>query len=148
MSWGDILFESLGNGYNFWILVAAVVAIIVLIFSVFFARGIRKYFDSTQGNELKKSHYYLIDVSYTVFVTIISLFPLLGMLGTVASLIELGSVFQDANADMNSIKADFFLALTSTAWGIIFSLFFKIINALVQPYLENQISKAKDSLNI
>ena len=147
MSFVDVLFSS-ANGYNVLIIIAAVVAAVLLIFSIIFAKGIQKDFDSTNGDGLKRRHYYLTDITYTLFVTIISLFPLLGMLGTVASLIELGGVFQSDNADMNSIKSEFFLALTSTAWGIIASVLFKLLNAGFQPFIENHISKAKSSLNI
>jgi hypothetical protein len=145
MSIGDVLINSLGDGYNIIIIIAAVFAILVLVLTLLLAGCIRKHFDSTNGEGLKRFLYYMSDVSYTVFITIISLFPLFGMLGTVLSLIGIGN---DNSFDLNGMKSNFFLALTSTAWGIIFSLLFKFINSFVQPYLENQISKAKSSLDI
>ena len=81
----------------------------------------------------------VLNFCYTVFLTILSLFPLLGMLGTVAALLGL-----DMSAgDMENIKNNFFNALTSTAWGIIFSVIGKSVNALFENFIEAQIEAAK-----
>ena len=64
---------------------------------------------------------------YTMFLTLISIFPLLGMFGTVAALLNLD--FSDPAGSIDSVKTDFFKALTSTAWGIVFSVVFKLINS-------------------
>lgn len=72
---------------------------------------------------------------YTVFVTMISVFPLLGMLGTVFGLLGLDL----ANGDMGNIRDNFFRALTSTAWGIIFAVIFKIVHACIADELELRI---------
>ena len=78
-------------------------------------------------------------VFYTLFVTLITIFPLLGMLGTVFGLLGLDL----ATGDMENIKNNFFIALTSTAWGIIFSVIFKVCHALVADFIEEQIEVAK-----
>lgn len=131
---------------NYYIVVFAVIAAVFAILSFILSLGVSKHFK--KGNdELKSFNYYLLDIIYTLFITIISLFPLFGMYGTVKSLIGLGSVFQ-TDGDMNGIKSEFFLALTSTALGIIFSVIFKIINAFIQPFIENQIEKAKKTLGL
>ncbi len=72
---------------------------------------------------------------YTVFVTMISVFPLLGMLGTVFGLLGLDL----ANGNMSNIRDNFFHALTSTAWGIIFAVIFKIVHACMVDELELRI---------
>lgn len=146
MSWTKVMIDSISD--NVIIFIALAVAIIFLGSSLFWGTTVSHFFDKSNGNGLKKRTYYWLDISYTIFVATISMFPLFGMLGTVISLIELGSVFQVDGANINGIKADFFLALTSTAWGIIFSLLFKFINAIVQPFLENQIDRAKKILKI
>ncbi len=64
---------------------------------------------------------------YTFFQTMISIFPLLGMFGTVAALLNLD--FSEMAGNLDSVKTDFFHALTSTAWGIVFSVLFKLLNA-------------------
>lgn len=80
-----------------------------------------------------------INKSYTMFTTTITIFPLLGMFGTVCGLLGLDL----ASGDMQNVKNNFFIALTSTAWGIIFSVIFKILNAIIQDYVEEQIETAK-----
>ena len=64
---------------------------------------------------------------YMVLSNSISVFPLLGMLGTVKSLIGLATGMGDQS---NVLEIDmFFSALTSTAWGIIFAMFFKLLTS-------------------
>ena len=90
---------------------------------------------------MKFSKYLLDGTSrfYTLFVTMISIFPLLGMLGTVVGLLGLDL----ESGDMNNIKNNFFIALTSTAWGIVFSVIFKLIHAFIADDVEEQIEIAK-----
>lgn len=144
VSFWDVIRDSIVD--NYYIGIAAIVALVVLVFSIAFACAINRHFKKGD-DDLKNVVYYLLDISYTVFITIISLFPLLGMFGTVKSLIGLGEIFQ-TDDDMNSIKSEFFLALTSTALGIICSIVYKIINAFFQPFIENQIEKARKTLGI
>lgn len=70
--------------------------------------------------------YRKMNTEYTLFITLISIFPLLGMLGTVLALLGLDMSSAEA---ISSAKNNFFGALTSTAWGIIFAIAFKIVNA-------------------
>lgn len=62
---------------------------------------------------------------YALFANFTALFPLWGMLGTVLSLIGLAGKMSEAGADVEQ----FFLALTSTAWGIVFAIVYKILDA-------------------
>lgn len=82
--------------------------------------------------------YRRINTRYTLFVTMISIFPLLGMLGTVLAL--LGLDMSNAEA-VSSAKENFFGALTSTAWGIIFAIGFKIVNAWLFADIEDLIQR-------
>ena len=139
INYWDIMTGSIGE--NLFIIIAAVFAVTFLAVSVILAWIIHKDFESDGGKNLKNKMYYLLDIIYTLFVTIISIFPLLGMFGTVAALLSL-----DMSGDLSEIRNNFFFALTSTAWGIIFSIGGKIINALCQPFIENQIARAKKIL--
>ncbi len=65
-----------------------------------------------------------LNVCYSLFTTFISIFPLWGMFGTVKSLLSL-----DMNGDLTRVQENFFTALTSTAWGILFAIGFKVANA-------------------
>lgn len=86
-----------------------------------------------------KRHAVVASKAYTIFLTIISIFPLLGMLGTVNGLLGLDL----ASGDMENIKNNFFIALTSTAWGIIFSIIFKILDAIFLENIENVVDPVK-----
>ena len=82
--------------------------------------------------------YKALTLSSSIFVTLITIFPLLGMFGTVKSLLALN--FMDENAILNA-RNSFFDALTSTAWGIIFAVIFKVINAVISKHTEDNIEK-------
>jgi chemotaxis protein MotA len=88
---------------------------------------------SAKADSLKKWH--------NIFVTLISFFPLLGMLGTVIALLKL-----DLTEANDSVKNNFFDALTSTAWGIVFSLIFKGANAFIETEIQDHIDKAEKLL--
>ena len=77
--------------------------------------------------------------SYSLFLALISVFPLLGMLGTVLGLLGLDM----AAGEMENIKNNFFMALTSTGWGIIFSVFFKLLSAWFLDDVDSLTESAK-----
>lgn len=79
---------------------------------------------------------------HNIFITLISFFPLLGMLGTVTALLKLD--LTEAGGD---VKNNFFDALTSTAWGIVFSLIFKGMNAFIETEIEDSVDKAEKLLS-
>lgn len=83
------------------------------------------FFNVDRNKEIMKS-YEDLNRFYTRFITRISIFPLLGMLGTVVGL--LGLDMSGAEAISNA-KDSFFTALTSTFWGIICAVIFKGFNA-------------------
>ncbi len=135
-----VLFGSLGE--NIIIIVFAVAEAIIAAFIKIFNDGYyKKIFKSGQEKNNIDFNYKLVDILYSLFVTIISIFPLLGMLGTVASLVTL-----DMSGDMSVVQDKFFLALTSTAWGIVFAIVFKIVNAVIQTKTEDNLEKAKRAL--
>lgn len=76
---------------------------------------------------------------FELFQTGISIFPLLGMFGTVKSLLSLD--FSEGLADS---QLHFFDALTSTAWGILFAILFKIVNAWLAPAVDLALDNDQD----
>ena len=106
---------------------------------------IMKRFDKkiTEDSEqaFKKEMYHWLDVPYTVFIVLISLFPLMGMLGTVSALLTL-----DLSGASEGLKSNFFQALDTTGMGLIFAIVFKFANAFLQPHIEERIAKAKKLL--
>lgn len=70
--------------------------------------------------------------SYHLFDTVNSLFPLLGILGTIVGLLLM------TESGSREVMGNFMIALTSTFWGLIFSIFFKAYDAGLSPaYYQN-----------
>lgn len=67
---------------------------------------------------------------YSIFVNLTGIFPLLGILGTVVSL--LGLV-----ADDTDVTGNFYGALTSTFWGLIFAIVFKFLDGVISAKIED-----------
>ena len=67
---------------------------------------------------------------YSLFINITGIFPLLGILGTVISLLGLVS-------DMDNVTGNFYGALTSTFWGLIFAILFKFLDGVISPEIES-----------
>jgi len=63
---------------------------------------------------------------YVGFTNVVAIFPLMGLLGTVISLIPMVG---EMDTDL------FFMALTSTFWGIVFAIVFKVFNGFLQATL-------------
>lgn len=67
---------------------------------------------------------------YAVFSNLTAIFPLLGILGTVISLLPMV-------ADMGNLQENFFAALTSTFWGLVFAIGFKLCDAFLSSRMED-----------
>ena len=67
---------------------------------------------------------------YSVFINLTGIFPLLGILGTVTSLLNLVS-------DISNVTANFYGALTSTIWGLIFEIIFKFLDGIISAKIED-----------
>lgn len=91
-----------------------------------------------KGEQTLIEHRRRMNLSYTIFENITTIFPLMGLLGTVISLIpmvkSIGTIEQGL----------FFSALTSTFWGIVFAIIFKGING----YLDAGITEAEKNIQI
>lgn len=124
--------------YIFW---AAIITLFAYLWCLISAIATKKDLKNEEKvNEVwARRMYKNTNYSCTIFVSLISLFPLLGMFGTVCGLLGLDL----ATGDMENIKNNFFMALTSTAWGIIFSVLFKLVYAFSEDYIEEQIEIAK-----
>ncbi len=68
---------------------------------------------------------------YVVFENLTAIFPLLGLLGTVVSLIPMVDSLGEVETGL------FFAALTSTMWGIIFAICYKVANGYVASGIED-----------
>ena len=120
---------------------AAVGTLIVLLYCLHKAGKISDYIAQWKRDKNPSFTRYLHDelaVAYRLFLTLISVFPLLGMFGTVMGLLNV-----DISGGMESVRANFFSALTSTAWGIIYSIVFKLVNAFFANRIETQIEESR-----
>jgi len=69
------------------------------------------------------------DKYYSMYANLTSIFPLLGILGTVLALIPMMQ-------DVTNMQGNFFVALTSTLWGLVFAIFFKLLDAILAPHID------------
>ena len=67
---------------------------------------------------------------YAVFVNVTAIFPLLGILGTVVSLLPMVS-------ELSDMQTNFFAALTSTFWGLVFAILFKLLDGFLSSRMED-----------
>lgn len=68
---------------------------------------------------------------YVIYENLTAIFPLLGLLGTVVSLLPM---VEDMGEIMTGL---FFSALTSTMWGIVFAIVFKSLNGYLSSGIED-----------
>jgi len=128
---------------DWYIFVFACIAVVFYVLQVGESRKadtrIREW--KTQGKDVKFAEdiHTRLNTYHTIFIAIVSIFPLLGMFGTVIALLNLNI----GNGMTDSIKGNFFSALTSTAWGIVFSVVFKVFDSFVSSKIEYNIDEAK-----
>lgn len=67
---------------------------------------------------------------YSIYINVTSVFPLLGILGTVVSLLPMV-------ADLANMQLNFFAALTSTFWGLVFAIIFKLMDGFLSSRMED-----------
>lgn len=137
MSFGEKIWTSLFSS-DVYILISAFLTVLCLLLVRYYNKKTKKeinIFEHEKNISYTTHIYNWLTASYTLFITAISIFPLLGMFGTVKALLELDL------SNINNAKNNFFDALTSTTWGIIFSISFKIVNAFISTSVENNIQK-------
>lgn len=74
---------------------------------------------------------------YSLFTAFNSAFPMLGMLGTIISLLQMIDLSQQ------QVVLNFTTALTSTLWGLVFALVFKAFDAALSPIVEQNQENIK-----
>jgi len=89
----------------------------------------KKKIDLHELQELREKEVFF----YHIFDTINGIFPLLGILGTIIGLLRMVGV------DSGIVMSNFTIALTSTFWGLVFSIAFKAIDGMLAPnFYQNQ----------
>ncbi len=115
------------------------ISLACLVFASIFSGIILKQIDKYSDKKFKKSQHDLVSGTYTVFHAFASILPLLGMLGTVVSLLTI-----DLGGELENVKGSFFVALDTTMWGLVGSIILKCINAFLQTKIENAEDKLSE----
>lgn len=89
------------------------------------------------------NRHYKIEIFASVMSTLVQIFPLLGILGTILAIAQ--TAFQSGgNVDVSSLSNAFVLAMDTTILGISFSIIFMVIESTLQPKIERVINESMD----
>ncbi len=89
------------------------------------------------------SRHYRIEIFASVMSTLVQVFPLLGILGTILAIAQ--TAFQSGGQiDVSSLSNAFVLAMDTTILGISFSVIFMVIESTFQPKIERVINESTD----
>jgi biopolymer transport protein ExbB/TolQ len=87
------------------------------------------------------SRHYKIEMFASIMSTIVQVFPLLGILGTILAIAQ--TAFQNGGSiDVSSLSNAFVLAMDTTILGLVFSIFFMIIESSFWPKIERVINES------
>ncbi|MBC8519315.1 MAG: MotA/TolQ/ExbB proton channel family protein [Gammaproteobacteria bacterium] len=92
------------------------------------------------------NRYYLIESASSVMSTMVQIFPLLGILGTILAIA--GTAFGDGGIDASRLTSAFVLAMDTTILGIGFSVIFMMVESFIAPKVERMINESIDFKNI
>jgi biopolymer transport protein ExbB len=93
------------------------------------------------------SHHYKLEIYASIMSTLVQIFPLLGILGTILAIAQ--TAFQSGGQiDVSSLSNAFVLAMDTTILGIGFSVVFMIIESTFQPKIERVINESSDYKHI
>lgn len=85
--------------------------------------------------------HYRIEVFASLMSTIVQIFPLLGILGTILAIAQ--TAFQNSGqVDVSSLSNAFVLAMDTTILGIFFSILFMVVESALAPKIERIINES------
>jgi biopolymer transport protein ExbB len=89
------------------------------------------------------TRHYKIETFASIMSTLVQIFPLLGILGTILAIAQ--TAFQTGGKiDVSSLSNAFVLAMDTTILGITFSILFMIIESWLQPKIERVINESNN----
>lgn len=89
------------------------------------------------------SRHYRIEMFASMMSTIVQIFPLLGILGTILAIAQ--TAFSSGGQfDVSQLSNAFVLAMDTTILGISFSVVFMVIESTFQPKIERVINESMD----
>ena len=93
------------------------------------------------------SRHYKIEIFASVMSTLVQVFPLLGILGTILAIAA--TAFEPGSQiDAASVSSAFVLAMDTTILGISFSVLFMIVESTFQPKIERVIHESNEYRHI
>lgn len=92
------------------------------------------------------NRYFGIEMQASMMSTLVQIFPLLGILGTVLAIA--GANFSTSQIEPAQLTKAFVLALNTTILGIGFSILFMMIESALHPKIERIISDSKEYKDI
>ena len=91
--------------------------------------------------------HYKIEIYASVMSTLVQVFPLLGILGTILAIAQ--TAFQSGgNLDVSALSSAFVLAMDTTILGIGFSVIFMIVESTFWPKIERVINESTEYKHI
>lgn len=88
--------------------------------------------DSKQKSKISSASN-IVSKFYAWYVNVTAVFPLLGILGTVQSLMGMGT---------DNLQEEFGYALVTTFLGLVCAIFFKIMDSVISPKIDNAVEIA------
>ncbi len=85
--------------------------------------------------------HYKIEIFASVMSTIVQVFPLLGILGTILAIAQT-ALNGSQTIDVSTLSSAFVLGMNTTILGITFSIIFMIVESTFQPKIERIISES------
>lgn len=95
------------------------------------------------GQRSFHSRHYKIEIFASIMSTLVQIFPLLGILGTILAIAQSA---MDSGGDLNvsALSNAFVLAMDTTILGIGFSIIFMLVESTFQPKIERVINESAD----
>lgn len=87
--------------------------------------------------------HYTIEIYASVMSTLVQIFPLLGILGTILAIAQ-ASFQNGGQIDVSTLSNAFVLAMDTTILGIAFSIVFMVIESAFQPKIERVINESSE----
>lgn len=89
------------------------------------------------------SRHYKIEIFASIMSTLVQIFPLLGILGTILAIAQTAFA-SGGQFDVSQLSNAFVLAMDTTILGISFSVVFMVVESTFQPKIERVINESTD----
>jgi biopolymer transport protein ExbB/TolQ len=87
--------------------------------------------------------HYKIEIFASIMSTLVQVFPLLGILGTILAIAQTTLTAEGA-INASALSKAFVLAMDTTILGLVFSILFMVIESTFQPKIERVIQESND----